>query len=114
MEIVPFMRSADVLKHKFNEIPENLDILISHDAPNLGTVGTILEKNNYNTDINAGNHILSEYIIKRYPRYCFCGHIHSGNHNLEKIGDSNLANCSILNERYQVVYDPLYLRISKE
>lgn len=110
----PFMRSADVLKHKFSEMPNGLDILISHDAPNLGTVGTILEKNNYNTDINAGNHILSEYIIKRHPRYCFCGYIHSGNHNLEKIGDSNLANCSILNERYQVVYDPLYLRIFKE
>ena len=109
-----FMRSADILIKKFNEIPENVDILFTHDAPNLGTVGTILEENHYSTNINAGNSILSEYILKKRPRYCFCGHIHSGNHNLEKIGDSNLANCSILNEGYKIVYDPLYLRISKE
>lgn len=109
----PFMRDEDKLRELFNEIPENIDILFSHDAPTLGTVGTILQYGSYNMMTNAGNPILSEFILEKKPTYCFCGHIHSGNHILEKIGDSYIANCSILDEKYNIAYPPLYLRVAK-
>lgn len=107
----PFMRSEETLARVFNEIPENVDILITHDSPKLGTVGTILQENQFNTGIDAGNEILAEFILKKKPRYVFSGHIHSGNHNLEIIEEIQLANCSILNEQYKIYYNPLIVRV---
>ena len=106
-----FMRDEETLAKKFSQIPNNIDILISHDAPKLGTVGTILQENQFNTGIDAGNEVLAKYILEKKPRYCFCGHIHSGNHNLEQFGEAQIANCSILNESYQMIYTPLILKI---
>lgn len=106
-----FMRGEEILAKKFSEIPGNVDILISHDSPKLGTIGTILQESQFNTGINAGNEVLAKFILEKKPHYVFSGHIHSGNHNLETIEDIKLANCSILNERYELVYNPLILRI---
>ena len=106
-----FMRDEETLVKKFNEIPESLDILITHDAPKLGTIGTILQPNKFNTGIDAGGEELAEAILKKKPRYVFSGHIHSGNHNLETIEGIKLANCSILNENYQLYYNPLIIKI---
>lgn len=103
----PFMKPNDELEILFNDIPENLDILMTHDPPSLGTVGTILQKSN----INAGNEILSKYILERNPKYVFSGHIHSGNHNIELVNNSNIVNCSILDEYYNITYKPLIIEI---
>ena len=110
-----FMVSDEKLKMAFNEIPEELDILISHDSPDLNGLGMINEGWSKGTD--AGNKILSKYIVEKKPKFFFSGHIHSGNHTFEKIGDTYMANVSYINERYQPAYPVLEFeldRITKE
>ena len=110
-----FMVSDQTLEKKFNEIPEGLDILIAHDSPDLNGLGMINEGWTKGTD--AGNKILSKYVTERKPKFFFSGHIHSGNHNFEKIGDTYMANVSYINEKYQPAFPILEFeldRITKE
>ena len=104
-----FMRDPDTLKEKYSEIPNRGDILSSHDAPKIGNVGAILEGRWAGED--AGNPYLAEEISFKVPRYCFCGHIHSGEHNITEYNDTKLANVSIMNESYEPLNEPLYVEI---
>lgn len=104
-----FMRDNEFLAQKYNEIPENIDIFISHDAPKISDVGMIKEGNWSGTD--AGNPVLAKYILEKKPKYAFCGHIHSGNHELQEIEGIKFANTSVVNEHYDLFYKPLIVRI---
>lgn len=106
-----FMRDSDTLKRKFAEIPNNIDILISHDAPKIQELGCIREEGNRWFDTDAGNSELAEAIKEHKPRFSFYGHIHSGSHELQDIDGTKMANTSIVNEKYQVTYPPLILDI---
>lgn len=101
----PFMRSDEVLEEKFEEIPEEVDILLTHDAP-YGCSDICLERNLYK---HCGSIPLREAILKFKPKYCIHGHLHSSNHELELLGDTKVYNVSINNENYSAKYDPLYL-----
>ena len=103
-----FMRDDEILEDKFSEIPENIDILISHSAPDIETYGVI---NDSWHKKNAGCPYLAEAIKEKKPKYAFCGHIHSGNHKLQKIGDTMIANVSLCNEQYDDVNNILKLYI---
>lgn len=92
-----FMRTEDKLRKKFSEIPENVDILISHSAPKIEKYGAI-QQGYYNKD--AGCPILAEAIKEKKPKYVFCGHIHSGDHDLKTIDGTAIANVSYVDERY--------------
>lgn len=105
----PFMRSADILARKFNEIPENIDILFTHDAP-YGTSDICLE-DRWADGSHIGNKQLQEAVIAKQPRYHFHGHLHSSNHEEEVLGITKVFNTSILDERYLIMYDPLIIRI---
>lgn len=105
----PFMRSADMLARKFNEIPENIDILFTHDAP-YGTSDVCLE-GRWADGSHIGNKQLQEAVIAKKPRYHFHGHLHSSNHEEELLGETKVFNTSILDERYLIMYDPLIIRI---
>lgn len=104
-----FMRSNEFLSEAYSKMPYNLDILISHDAPKIGGVGVI--KKGLYTFEDAGNKILADEILKKTPKYVFCGHIHSGEHNLTKVENINLYNVSLSNENYNLIYKPLILEI---
>lgn len=104
-----FMRSADILIKKFNEIPENVDILFTHDAP-YGTSDVCLE-GQWADGNHIGNTQLRDIILSRQPIYHFHGHLHSSNHNEELLGITKVFNTSILDERYLIMYDPLIMRI---
>ena len=104
-----FMRSNEFLAQKYNEIPENVDIFISHDAPKVSDVGMIKEGNWSGTD--AGNPVLAKYVLEKKPKYVFCGHIHSGNHELQEVEGIKFANTSIVNEKCDLFYKPLIIRI---
>ena len=104
-----FMRSADLLIKKFNEIPENVDILVTHDAP-YGTSDICLS-GKWSNGKHIGNPQLQDIVIDRKPRYHFHGHLHSSNHEEELLGETKVFNTSILNERYLIMYDPLIMRI---
>ena len=37
------------------------------------------------------------------------GHLHSANHDVEKLGDTKVYNVSMLDETYSLKYQPLYM-----
>lgn len=99
-----FMDSPSKLKKIYDKIPNGVDILLVHDAPQIGEVGVIGEGINRGRD--CGNKILYEAIREKKPRYVFCGHIHSGDHDEVRDGETVYRNVSILDERYQRRWDP--------
>lgn len=106
-----FMLSDSELNEKFLDIPENLDILITHDAP-FG-VSDILLQEEYYTGEHIGNKPLAEAILQKAPKIVCHGHLHSTSREFEELGYSKVVNCSIKDENYQPVYKPLYLEIDK-
>ena len=107
-----FMYSDDKLKELYTPIPSECDILISHDAADINDLGLVPPNIWHPTNSeNAGNKILAEFIKKLKPKYYFCGHIHEGNHQVTEIDGITMANVSLLNDSYQISYEPLYLDI---
>ena len=105
-----FMISNEKLKEKFSYIPEDCDILLSHDAPDINNLGMI--SMGFHSGTNAGNIVLAEAIKEKKPKFAFCGHIHSGNHNLEKIDDTWMANISYVTEAYIPENEILHIKIN--
>lgn len=81
---------------KFQRIPEDIDILISHGPPT-GPSST----GDYCA--NVGSEFLTNAIKRVSPKYVFCGHIHSASDDV--IGESEILNCSVLDETYSVKKD---------
>lgn len=50
-------------------------------------------------------------IMRKQPKYCFCGHIHSGCHGIQEFNGMKFSNVSLVNEDYVVSYKPLYLNV---
>lgn len=102
-----FMRDTEILKNKFKEIPENIDILITHDAPygvsDICYEGRTLE--------HIGNPELRNAILEKQPLYNLKGHLHTTNRNIEMLGKTKVVSCSILNEQYEITYLPQILNI---
>ena len=106
-----FMYSDDELVKYYSSMPYNCDIVISHDAFSVNNYGIVPPNMWHDKPINAGNEILTKMILERKPTYAFCGHIHEGNHNLEEYDGVKMANVSLLDDKYNIVYEPLYLDI---
>ena len=104
-----FMELNDELTKLFNEIPENLDLLLTHDAP-FG-VSDILLQLGYYTGEHIGNKPLAEAILQKAPKIVCHGHLHSTSRKFEEFGYSKVINCSIKDECYDPVYDPLIIEI---
>lgn len=108
----PFMRHESVLKEKFGQMPNDIDILFSHDAP-YGVSDVCFQ--GWSADgQHKGCPALRDVILEKQPKYCFHGHLHSSNHGMELLGETQVYNTSILDEEYKITYDPLYIRISKK
>lgn len=107
----PFMRPEEKLTELFNEMPEDIDVLFCHDAP-YGVSDVCFE--GWSADgQHKGCPALRDAILAKNPKYCFHGHLHSSNHGEEILGDTKVYNTSILNEGYEITYEPLYIRICK-
>lgn len=112
-----FMLHENRLIEEYSKIPEGLDILITHDAPNIGYVGMIpyrrsggIVEGEY---IDASNPWLAAEIRRKKPTIALCGHIHEGDHNWFYANDTRLANVSLLNDAYQITYPILYFDYEK-
>ena len=105
-----YMRPNSDLKEKFSEIPEGLDILLTHDVA-YGYADQSLQDIGYGTDTHFGTVELRDAILEKKPKYHFSGHIHTADHNLVMIGDTKHYNVSYLDERYTPAFKPLYLDI---
>lgn len=103
-----YMYEPETLIEAYTTMPENCDIVISHDAPRLCGLGKIYQSVD---QFDAGNPWLAEEMLRKHPKYTFCGHIHSGEHKLCILGDMKMVNVSLVNERYKEFYKPFYLNI---
>lgn len=108
-----FMLPGKQLGEKFLEIPEKLDVLLTHDQPRMFGDILLQEDCPWATGEHIGNSVLTLAILAMSPKYQFNGHLHSCDHNQIMIGDTVHYNVSLKDESYQVAYNPLYLEIDK-
>lgn len=107
-----FMIDDESLDKKFAQIPEGIDILLSHDSPNINKLGAILEGPWKNDD--TGNKILAKHIPRIHPKLFISGHFHSGNHNFENIDGVWMGNVSYVNEHYSPAHDVVSIDYDEE
>jgi len=88
------------LEQKWDDIPEDTDILITH-GPAFGYLDTVMGRYE-----NLGCELLVNRIKKIKPKIHVCGHIHSG-YGYVFDGDTHHINASVLDERYQYTQKPL-------
>lgn len=111
-----FMANHAELAKKYEKIPKDLDILMTHEASNFGEVGTTHDNG---TEIKYVCAALTDEIRRKKPKYALCGHVHTGNHNItacpvydyvfqEETERTNVrvANVSILDESYSIYFRP--------
>jgi Icc-related predicted phosphoesterase len=96
-------RNGDKLKAKWDAIPTDTDILITH-GPAQGHLDTSGPPHN---TPNLGCELLRNHIdtVAR-PKIHVCGHIHGG-HGYKFDGQTHYFNASILNEQYYYFNDPI-------
>lgn len=104
-----FMREN--LDKYYSPIPEKLDILITHDAPGVDGYGVITQ--GWHKGVDAGNHLLADYIEKVKPTCAFHGHIHSSPHEIKLIKGTFYGNVSLVDENYDETYPPLEIELIK-
>ena len=105
-----FMEEDSELAKLYLAIPNDLDVLLSHDQP-YGYGDIILQPIAWNDGSHIGNKPLLEAVFTRQPRYMFCGHLHSTTHDCVLISKTQRYNVSLKDEYYQNTYEPLYLDI---
>ena len=88
------------LQSKWNMIPENTDILITH-GPAYGFLDDVEGRRGQ----HLGCELLAERIKEIKPKIHLCGHIHTGQgHYFD--GHTHYFNASVLNERYIYTQSP--------
>jgi len=97
-------RGSRDLKDIWEQVPENLDILIGHGMPY-----QILDWSNYEKK-NVGCEVLQRVVFKKKPRYYLGGHLHEAHGKLEKEG-IQFYNVSVLDGEYNLVHEPTIIEI---
>ena len=112
----PFMRTEETLVEKYAEIPDEVDIILSHDTPyGVGGQDLILETvrwSNHNLK-HIGNKPLVNRLKDVKYKILFHGHIHSSSHCPDEFGTGKVVNVSVVDESYDLVYDPYILEINE-
>jgi predicted phosphodiesterase len=88
------------LEKRWNDIPEDIDILITH-GPAYGYVDRVIGRTE-----NLGCELLAKRIKQIKPKIHVCGHIHTG-YGYQFDGDTHYINASVLNEQYTYANKPL-------
>jgi Icc-related predicted phosphoesterase len=84
------------------QIPVDTDVLITHQPPYC-----ILD---FSANINYGDCILLQTVLKIQPKYHLFGHIHDA-YGIEKIDNTTFVNAAILDEHYELAYKSVLLEI---
>lgn len=108
-----YMISDSSMAEKFSLIPNDVDFLLTHDAP-YGTSDIVLEDVPWNKHEHIGNVPLRDAIIEKSPKYCIHGHLHSTNHGVEKLNNTEVICCSVVDEKYKLKYKPLHIFYGSE
>ena len=97
-----FYAEDEARRASFEEIPD-CDILLTHCPAKIGTQGVVLQECK-KCGSDFGDPILAEVLRTKRIGWVISGHIHSGDHNVEMLGDIRCRNCSIMDERYKESY----------
>lgn len=108
-----FMLPDQSLKEIFDKIPNNLDILLTHDQP-YGYGDILLQDVPWNTHEHIGNKPLTNAIIEKQPFLLLVGHLHSTEHSSIQIENTIRYNVSIKDEKYNIIYPITYLNYMKQ
>jgi Icc-related predicted phosphoesterase len=100
-------RKGDELKEKWDNIPSNTDILITH-GPAYGYVDRVIGRTEH-----LGCELLTDRIKEIKPKIHVCGHIHSG-YGYTFDGDTHYINAAVLNESYNYHHKPLTIEWNPE
>lgn len=109
-----FMVDDETLNKKYSQIPESVDILLSHDSPNINKIGAVLDEESRFYNPNAGNKILAEHIMRIKPLIFHSGHMHSGNHVPFVLDGTYFANVSLVDEDINPVNNILSYEFNEE
>ena len=95
----------------YKQIEPDVDLLIVHQAPKFENVGT----SNIGTwrEHDWGSTMLLKEIEIKKPHAVVCGHIHSGNHGAVQFNGTTIYNASMLDEQYELAYQPQQFIIAK-
>lgn len=93
-----FMVNDETLEKKFSQIENDVDILLSHDSPNIYGLGDVTE-GPFKRE-GSGNPILARHIERIKPLILHTGHFHSGNKKFEDKNGTWMANVCYINEDY--------------
>jgi Icc-related predicted phosphoesterase len=105
-----FMLYPEGLKKMYTNIPNNVDLLLTHDVP-YGCNDVILDSVPWADGSHIGNKELYEAMIEKNPKNLCCGHLHSTSHTPTKFSNTMCYNCSIVDEKYQIKYNPQIFEI---
>lgn len=94
-------RKGPGLLSKWEAIPDNTDILITH-TPAFGTLDTVVGRQ-YD---HLGCELLTERIERLKPKIHICGHIHTGYGYVFK-DSTHFFNASVLDEQYEYTQKPM-------
>lgn len=110
-----FYGDSQTLTEKFNNIPFDTDVLLTHCPPRYMGQGIVHQTvHNYMSDYgcNELQDVLVELFADR-DMWVLSGHIHSGKHSIEKYNNIKYRNVSLKDENYEIVYEPFYFDITK-
>ena len=96
-------KNGDELKSKWDMIPNDIDILITH-GPAFGFLDDVEGRRG----THLGCELLAEKIKQIKPKIHVCGHIHSG-HGHYFDGHTHYFNASVLNESYLYGHTPWHI-----
>ena len=102
-----FMEDRDKIDRYWSMIPKKTDILVTH-GPAYGVLDKV--PLTYMSTHSVGCEGLLEKINKVKPKIHIFGHIHAS-YGITKIKDTVFVNCSICNEEYDIVNEPVVIDI---
>ena len=103
-----FNLHEDQLREKWELIPEDADIILTHGPP-LG-YGDKARRVNSQGFENVGSPSLLKKIEQIKPKLVVFGHIHPG-YGVYSVGDTIVANASVVNETYKLNNAPLVFEL---
>lgn len=83
-----------------------IDVILSH-GPCNGISDVILDNPGWGSKGHIGSKEMNEIIEILKPKYYIFGHIHSAEHEPVKVKDTTYACVSLVNEDYEIGYEPL-------
>ena len=106
-----FMHDDEYNKSYYELMPENVDFLITHDAAYEHSDQCLGFMSSYERELHRGNVPLKEIVEQKQPSHHLFGHLHTCLHEFVDYNGTKTACVSLLNENYDLVYEPLYFEV---